>query len=72
MEAEERAFWESFLYRVQVVLDAEIAKGESQPYDFPEELEDDFHKATTVYAGDQYCQINQIREIFAIESAVPT
>ena len=64
MSAEERAFWEDFLFRVMSVFWAEEEKGTSLPFAFPDDLLPDFNKAVTVYAGDKYCQINQIRKSF--------
>jgi hypothetical protein len=64
MSEEERSFWDRFLPNATAVIEAEKAKGSPFPYEIPGGLLDDFRTAVTVYDGDQYCQISQLRGIF--------
>lgn len=64
MPKAEREFWESFLAKVNDAISDELEKDTPLPYEFTPELFAEFKQAVTVYHGDQYCQINQIREMF--------
>ena len=69
MDALERAFWDEFLPKVMSAFSAEEEKDSSRPFAFPDNLLPDFNKAITVYSGDKYCQISQIREIFDLPTS---
>lgn len=64
MTPNERAFWENFLYRVDRCVRNEVRAGASRPYRFPETLRELLSIAVKLYDGNQYCQVNQIREVF--------
>ena len=64
MSPEERAFWEGFLEKIFAVIQEEEDKGSPEPLSLPPELAAEFRVAITVYDGDQYCQIAQIRNLF--------
>lgn len=70
MSPEERAFWEGFLEKIFAVIQEEEDKGSPEPFALPPELAAEFRVAITVYEGDLYCQIHQIRNLFDCSPAV--
>lgn len=64
MSPEEHSFWMGFQARIWAVIQEEGAKGSAEPFTLPAELRAEFRVAITVYNGDQYCQIDQIRHLF--------
>lgn len=70
MNKGERAFWDDFLAGTMAAMREAEEQGQSKPYSLSPELWAKFKMAVTVYAGDKYCQINQIRNIFQVETPV--
>lgn len=64
MDPEQRAFWRQFLDKVMRAIEDEQESGAAIPYKFSAEMFAEFQTAITVYNGDRFCQINQIRGIF--------
>jgi hypothetical protein len=71
LSKEERAFWNDFLPRIMAAMKEAEETGEEKPYKLTPELENLFRVGITAYAGDQYCQIHQIRSIFDCPPAPP-
>ncbi|MDP1690157.1 MAG: hypothetical protein Q8L52_03080 [bacterium] len=70
MKPAERAFWNEFLPKVFGAI-AEVDESAcDSPRKLPDELVAEFRTAVTVYGGDKYCQMHQIRGFFDC-TAVP-
>ena len=65
MSKEEYEFWIDFLEQAQKVINDKEKKKESMPYKPPKSLREKYLKALAEYNGEQYCQIQQLKEIFA-------
>ena len=77
MDEEEQKFWESFLKEAQEVINEEDAKGRATSKKIkkisdiilkpPPSLQSKYQKAIAEYDGEKYCQIQQLKEIFAFK-----
>ena len=66
LDESERIFWTNFISQVAGVIYEKEAHNASKPLTLPVDLLVAFEKAVTVYHGDKYRQVVQIREIFHI------
>jgi hypothetical protein len=65
MPAEERDFWHDFLQEAQRVIAYRKEAGEKKPFAPTESLCVKYQTAIDTYDGEQYCQVQQIREMFS-------
>lgn len=66
MSEEERDFWMDFLEEAARIVKVFAYDGgtRNRPWDPPESLRAKYWKAVAEYDGMQYCQVNQLSELF--------